>query len=135
VSVALLLVTHTGVGKILLQTAAEVLGVCPLPAGAVSVAIDCQPEAVLAETVRLLDALDQGQGVLVLTDLYGSTPSNIACRLRHNDSVRVVSGINLPMLIRILNYPNLDLDELLVKAVSGGRDGVLTCHTEGNHAG
>jgi PTS system ascorbate-specific IIA component len=62
--------------------------------------------------------------------MYGSTPSNIACRLHAQANVRVVGGINLPMLVRILNYPRLSLDELVDKAVSGGRDGVLTCNTE-----
>jgi len=66
-----------------------------------------------------------------VTDLYGSTPSNIACRLQDLSNVRVVSG-----LIRVLNYPDLDLDELAHKALTGGRDGVLTCTVEGTpHAG
>ena len=77
-----------------------------------------------------------GDGVLVLTDLYGSTPSNIACKLRRHGHVRVVSGVNLPMLIRVLNYPDLDLDSLKEKALSGGRDGVLSCTSEDRtHAG
>jgi len=134
-SVGILLITHGNIGKVLLDTAIEVLGVCPLPAHALSAPADCQPDTVLAEAEAALLQLDEGQGVLVLTDLYGSTPSNIACKLHGRDGIRVVSGINLPMLIRALNYPQLDLDELLVKAVSGGRDGVLICQNEGNHAG
>ena len=73
----------------------------------------------------ILDQLDEGDGVLVLTDAYGSTPSNIACRLGARRQVAVVTGLNLPMLLRVLNYPALPLDELKEKAVSGGRDGVL----------
>jgi len=60
--------------------------------------------------------------------MYGSTPSNIATRLcDHNDKVVVIAGINLPMLVRLLNYPNLNLDQLADKALSGGQDGILLC--------
>ena len=71
--------------------------------------------------------LDHGQGVLILTDIYGSTPSNIACALSTKENVRIISGINLPMLIRVLNYPNLELDELVLKAISGGQEGIMDC--------
>ncbi|CAK0770012.1 hypothetical protein CCP3SC15_4060003 [Gammaproteobacteria bacterium] len=71
-------------------------------------------------------SLDQGDGVLVLTDMYGSTPSNIACRL-DSEKVRIVAGVNLPMLIRVLNYSYLSLEDLTNKAISGGRDGIIHC--------
>ena len=92
---------------------------------------NCDPERILEDAKQAAQQLDSGDGVLVLTDMYGATPSNIACRLHEFCQVRVVSGLNLPMLIRILNYPNLSLDELRHKAVTGGRDGVLTCNIEG----
>ncbi|HHJ14929.1 MAG TPA: PTS fructose transporter subunit IIA [Gammaproteobacteria bacterium] len=131
-TVGILLVTHGNIGAVLLQTATDVLGVCPLQACAVSAPVDCDPDWVLREAGVAADRLDQGDGVLVLTDLYGSTPGNIACRLHEQHQVRVVSGVNLPMLIRVLNYPALGLDELTHKAVTGGRDGVLTCNLERN---
>lgn len=134
--VGILLITHGAVGKVLLQTAVDVLGVCPLSARALSAPAGCDPEKIHTEALAALKDLDGGDGILVLTDLYGSTPSNIACRLQQLSNVRVVSGLNLPMLIRVLNYPHLDVEELAHKAVTGGRDGVLTCRTEGNpHAG
>jgi len=68
--------------------------------------------------------------VLVLTDLYGSTPSNIAQKLIAQRNVHVVSGLNLSMLIRILNYPQLPLLELSEKAVSGGKDGISWIRSE-----
>jgi PTS system ascorbate-specific IIA component len=79
----------------------------------------------LQRAKKALAALDTGDGVLVLTDLFGSTPSNIAARLLDSSRTRVVTGINLPMLIRVLNYPQLDLASLAAKAVSGGLDGVF----------
>ena len=71
---------------------------------------------------------DRGDGVLVLTDLYGSTPANLAVALgdRH-DRIRVLAGANLPMLVRALSYAGLELDQLVDKALTGGRDGVLRC--------
>jgi PTS system ascorbate-specific IIA component len=136
VNVGILIITHGNIGAVLLQTAIDVLGVCPLQTSTLSAPTDCEPDRVLKEASTMAARLDSGDGVLVLTDLYGSTPSNIACRLHEQHIVRVVSGVNLPMLIRVLNYPGMDLDELAHKAVTGGRDGVLTCNLEDPlHAG
>jgi len=63
--------------------------------------------------------------VLILTDLYGSTPSNIANRLIDTHNARAISGANLPMLLRILNYPDMDLEALCDKAADGARDGIV----------
>ncbi len=129
--VGILLITHGNIGAVLLQSATDVLGVCPLSTTTISTAPDCDPERVLTYAKQAAEKMDCGDGVLVLTDMYGATPSNIACRLRELHEVRVVSGLNLPMLIRVLNYPELDLGDLMHKAVTGGRDGVLICNTEG----
>lgn len=135
-NVGILLVTHGEIGNALLQTAIEVLGICPLSSCVLSAPAGCDPEKIFAEANAALNDLDSGDGVLVLTDLYGSTPSNIACKLQSRSQVRVVTGLNLPMLIRVLNYPRLELAALTLKAISGGRDGVLTCNAEGKpHAG
>lgn len=130
-NVGVLLVTHGDVGGVLLHTAIEVLGVCPLSSCVLSAPAGCDPEKIYTEATAALNDLDSGDGVLVLTDLYGSTPSNIACKLQARSQVRVVSGLNLPMLIRVLNYPDMDLNALADKAISGGRDGVLSCNAEG----
>ena len=129
--VGILLITHDNIGSVLLQAAIDVLGICPLSTSALAAPSDCNPEHVLESATQAVQELDNGDGVLVLTDLYGATPSNIACRLRSVHELRIVSGVNLPMLIRVLNYPDLDLKELQYKAVSGGRDGVLICDVEG----
>ncbi len=125
--VGLLIITHGEIGQSLLDTAIAVLGTCPLQTRTLSVPMASDTDAVEAEARRHVAELDQGDGVLVLTDLFGSTPSNIACRLRA-DKVAVVAGTNLPMLVRVLNYPELDLPALVEKAVSGGQDGVVRCH-------
>ena len=111
----------------LLRSALNILPLCPLPTQNLKAPPDCDPERVLQDARRAAGRLDSGDGVLVLTDVYGATPSNIACRLSDFRRVRVVAGVNLPMLLRVLNYPDLQLDELAAKAISGGQDGVLTC--------
>ena len=124
-TVGLLLISHEGLGAALLECSRVALGCCPLPVSMLYASRDCDPSKLLKEAEAQVAALDTGGGVLVLTDLYGATPCNIAARLLANPRIRVVSGMNLPMLIRVLNYPNLDLDALADKAVSGGQDGVM----------
>lgn len=126
-SVGLLLITHDRLGEQLLQTATTMLGLCPLNAESIAVHGDGDPDSVVDEATQVMNRLQEGDGVLVLTDIYGSTPSNIAMRLLGTQRATVVAGVNLPMLIRVLNYPRLSLDELAQKALSGGRDGVLLC--------
>lgn len=128
-SVSLLIITHDQIGAALMDTARAMLGISPMPIDVISVLREHDPDDVLEEAEGIISSNEQ---TLVLTDMYGSTPSNIACRLHAQDNVRVVGGINLPMLVRILNYPRLSLDELVDKAISGGRDGVLTCNREKN---
>jgi PTS system mannose-specific IIA component len=123
-SVGLLLVTHGNIGNSLHDAAITVIGSSPLRTKTLSVNINSKPEEMITDAISLVDKLDTGDGVLVLTDMYGSTPSNIACALRELH-VEVVAGLNLPMLIRILNYPNLSLHRLADKAVSGGKEGVM----------
>ncbi|RMG28624.1 MAG: PTS fructose transporter subunit IIA [Gammaproteobacteria bacterium] len=127
-TIGLLLITHGETGAHLLATARTMLGVCPLETEALGVSFDCDPDRVLEEAERLAARLGNAEdGLLVLTDMYGSTPANIACRIQMRYRARVVAGLNLPMLVRVLNYPTLSLDELAEKAVSGGRDGVVVC--------
>lgn len=124
-SVGLLIISHSGIGPALLGTTTHMLGGCPMNAKLLTASRESEPEDLMADAQELLDLLDEGDGVLVLTDLFGSTPSNIANRLGEFHQVRIISGMNLPMLVRVLNYPQLDLDTLAQKAVTGGRDGVF----------
>jgi PTS system ascorbate-specific IIA component len=126
-SVSLLIITHNDIGKQLLNTATNMLETCPLKAVTLSIEHDTDPDISLARAKQVISEINEGDGILVLTDMYGSTPSNIANRLLSEKNINVIAGINLPMLIRILNYPGLDLDDLTNKAISGGKDGVLPC--------
>lgn len=125
-SVGILLVTHTGIGNALLNVAYNTFGNLSLPITQLSVSRDPDLELMVTKAAYLVKKLDAGQGVLVATDMYGSTPSNIAQNLQKlGYAVRIVSGLNLPMLFRILNYPFLNLEELVQKAVSAGQQGIF----------
>jgi PTS system ascorbate-specific IIA component len=83
------------------------------------------PQVVLPQAIKVLRSLDEGGGVLILSDVYGATPSNIACKLLMPGKVEGVAGVNLPMLVRALTYRNEALKTVVAKAVSGGIEGVM----------
>ncbi|VAW61010.1 PTS system, mannose/fructose/sorbose family, IIA component [hydrothermal vent metagenome] len=126
-SVGLLLITHENIASSLLKTARLILDTSPLATRALEVPLDFPVEKVLTQAREYLKALDTGHGVLVISDIYGSTPSNIARQLCTENNYRLVAGLNLPMLIRVLNYPQLSLENMALKAVSGGHDGITLC--------
>jgi PTS system ascorbate-specific IIA component len=125
-SVGILLVTHEGIGSTLLAVATRLLSTLPLSTEAFEVPFDADPDAILPQASAALRRVDGGDGVLVLTDLYGATPSNVAARVAHlGTPVRRVSSLNLPMLLRVMNYAELELDELPAVASAGARNGVI----------
>jgi len=121
----LLLIMHGRLGDDMLDAVKEILSGCPLATASIAVNSDSDPDQLFETANRLCDKLDDGGGVLILTDLYGSTPSNIANRLIDTHNASVISGTNLPMLLRILNYPDMSLEALCDKAANGARDGIV----------
>jgi PTS system ascorbate-specific IIA component len=91
----------------------------------IGVTIHDDPQQILPQAIRLVRQLDHGAGVLVLTDVYGATPANIASRLLIPGRVEGVAGVSLPMLVRALTYRKEPLDVVVGKAVSGGVEGVM----------
>ena len=79
----------------------------------------------LPQAREMLRWVDSGKGVLVMTDIFGATPANIAMKLLEPGRIEGVAGVNLPMLVRALTYREKDMATLVAKAISGGRDGVL----------
>jgi len=122
----ILLVTHLGIGTALAAVAGRLLGPLPLAIEVFEVSFDADPDAVLPDASAALRRADGGDGVLLLTDVYGATPANIASRLAHlGTPVRRLSGLSLPMLLRVLNYPELPLEDLPAVAAAGARNGVV----------
>ena len=125
-SIGILLVTHEGIGSAMLAVATRLLRQLPLKTEAFEVPFDADPDALLPQASAALRRVDGGQGVLVLTDLYGATPSNLAAKLaRIGTPVRRVSAVSLPMLLRVMNYSEMDLEELPNVAAAGARNGVI----------
>ena len=125
-AVGILLITHKGIGTALVAVATRLLDVLPLRVEALEVPFDGDPDVLLPQASAALRKVDGGDGVLVLTDLYGATPSNLAARLAHlGTPVRRVSALSLPMLLRVMNYAELGLDELPAVAAAGSRNGVV----------
>lgn len=128
--VSILLVTHNNFGRLLLDTVVDTLGFCPLYTECLTIGQGSDPDTQSARARELLAGFPSGSGILILTDIFGATPCNLALQLKAEEPVRVVAGLNLPMLLRVFNYPKLDLDTLAAKAVSGGRDGVMLVQPE-----
>ena len=125
-SVGILLITHEGIGAGLLAVATRQLRQLPLKTEAFEVPFDADPDALLPQASAALRRVDGGQGVLVLTDLYGATPSNLAGKLaRIGTPMRRVSAVSLPMLLRVMNYAEMDLEEIPNVAGAGARNGVI----------
>lgn len=122
----ILLVTHPGIGASLLAIASGLLKQLPLRTEAFEVPFDADLQSLLPHASAALRRVDSGEGVLVLTDLYGATPSNLAGQLaRLGTPVRRVSALSLPMLLRVMNYAEQGLDQLPATAAAGTRNGAI----------
>ncbi len=122
--IGVLLVTHGPLGDNLIEAAAHVLGSKPNGLEALDVSSRAEPKDVEATISARMRTLDKGDGVLVLTDIYGATPSNCMCRALAPGHAAGVTGVNLPMLLKMLNYRDLPLDQLAAKAAKGGQEGI-----------
>jgi PTS system ascorbate-specific IIA component len=123
--IGLLLITHSTYGESLIQCACHVLNRRPPQIAQLGVSGQDDPLDLLPLAEQLLAAVDAGDGVLVLTDIFGATPANIAVKLLKPGRVEGIAGLNLPMLLRALTYREKDMETLVTKAVAGGRDGVV----------
>jgi PTS system ascorbate-specific IIA component len=132
--VGILIVAHSIYGEALVRSVSHVLGQAPARVLQLGMTVRDDPDAMLGRAREALAQLDDGHGVLVLTDILGATPSNIATRLARPEHVAVIAGVNLPMLVRALTYRNEPLDTVVRKALSGGREGVMQVEPEAYHA-
>ncbi|MGQ0580180.1 MAG: PTS sugar transporter subunit IIA [Betaproteobacteria bacterium] len=123
--VGILIVAHGTLGESLIHCAGHVMGSRPPQLMQIGIRMDDDPQLMLPQAVKLVRSLDQGGGVLVLSDVYGATPCNIAGKLLIPGKVEGVAGVNLPMLVRALTYRNEPLKTVVAKAISGGIEGVM----------
>lgn len=123
--IGLFLITHTTYGESLIQCACHVLNKRPLQIAQLGVSLQDDPLDLLPLAQNMLKLVDTGDGVLIMTDIYGATPSNIVTKLLVPGRIEGLAGVNLPMLLRALTYRDKGMETLITRAVAGGRDGVL----------
>jgi|TARA_Y100000389_G_scaffold34829_1_gene29621 PTS system ascorbate-specific IIA component len=123
-NVGILIITHSDIGKQMLLTATSVYGTNPFRVEILSVDNFDQPNDVIQLGQKYVNFLDKGNGVLVLTDIIGTTPSNIAKSIKHR-KIKVVAGLNLSMILNVFNYPKFSLEKLASKAIEGGIEGIM----------
>ena len=128
--IGFLLVSHGAFGESLIHSASHVMGKRPTYLRQLGVTVHDEPEALLPVGEDLIRFLDQGAGVLVMTDIYGATPANVACRLLRPGRVEGIAGVNLPMLIRALTYREEPLATVRDKALAGGGEGIVRMPSE-----
>ena len=125
-SVAVLLVTHEHIGNDMLSITASILNDELKNTTCVEIPMDSESNQIAQHVSVAMDNLATDEGMLILTDSYGSTPCNIAKELLNHDDRILISGLNLPMLIRIMNYRSLPLDDLKGIAIDGGKRGITS---------
>lgn len=123
--IGILLITHGSYGEALVQNACHVLNKRPPLLNQLGVSAQDDPLDLLPLARQMVELVDAGAGVLVLTDIFGATPANLALKLLDPGRVEGLTGVNLPMLLRALTYREKDMPTLLMRARDGGRDGVF----------
>lgn len=123
--IGILLVTHGSFGESLIQNVCHVLNKRPPLIAQLGVAAQDDPLDILPLARLLLREVDGGEGVVVMTDVFGATPANLALKLLEPGRIEGVSGVSLPMLLRALTYRERGMETMLQKAISGAHDGVV----------
>ena len=128
--IGVLLVTHGEIGTALVASATQILGAPPGQVATLSVWRHDDPDDLVLRARELMDSIDAGDGVLLLTDIFGATPGNVVSRLLHDGRIEGVSGLSLPMLLRVLTGRNGSLANAVQRAISGGAEGVVHMNTD-----
>ncbi len=123
--IGILIIAHGSLGESLMECAKHVIGNEPRQLAFLSVTTQDKPADLLPKARALVLELNRGDGVLVLSDMYGATPCNIVAKLLSPGVIEGVAGVNMPMIVRTMTYRHESLLALVEKAVSGGREGVV----------
>jgi len=124
----ILIIAHAPLAHALRRCAVHVFPDCEADLAAIDVQPNLPPEETLATARIAMEQLTQSgrnKGVLVLTDMFGATPSNVAQKLIDGVTSRLITGVNLPMLLRSVSYRHESLEALVSRAVVGGTQGVM----------
>ena len=132
--IGILIISHGDLGNSLINCANHVMGKRPEHLMHLGITIQDDPDVIILNALELLKQLDCGDGVLILSDICGATPCNIATELVNPGRVECLSGVNLSMLIRALTYRDKSLESLVEKALSGGKEGVMRIYSRSDNA-
>ena len=128
--IGILIVTHGEIGTSLLDSASQILGARPQQVATLSVWRQDDPDDLVLRARELMDGIDAGDGVLILTDIFGATPGNVVSKLLQDGKVEGVSGVSLPMLLRVLTGRDGSIAAAVQRALSGGAEGLVHMNTD-----
>jgi len=126
--ISLLLITHDDIGSSLLNCTAKMLGTLPIHCKSLTITAQMDIEQGHSAARQLCNEFNSNDDLLIITDMYGSTPSNIAAKLLSSSTQQqklILTGVNLPMLVKIMNYADLSLNDLAKKACTGASESIF----------
>ena len=123
--IGVLLITHGTLGEALVQCVSHVMNRRPAQLMQLGISGQDDPLDALPLARRLIELVDSGKGVLILTDILGATPANTAAKLLEPGRIEGVTGVNVPMLLRVITYRERAMEVLVKKAVAGACEGVV----------
>jgi len=122
---ALFFITHDGIASSLLHIGESILGKPGSNIAYHEVTMDASVLDTMKTAENKIQTLDLDQGIVFFTDIIGATPCNIGRQLAEKYDAKMLSGINLPMVVRLLNYRDLSREDLIEKARDGARDSII----------
>ena len=131
-SIALFFVTHEGIASNLLSIGEAIRQRPGSNLSFTEVPMDSSTDDITRQIDKKLESLIIDDGIIFITDIFGSTPSNIAQQFATRYKAPLISGVNLPMVVRLFNYREEQTEALLQKALDGAHLGIQNHHTETN---
>jgi PTS system mannose-specific IIA component len=128
--IGVMVVSHEPLGTALIHCTRHIYGRLPVQLAALDVIPDEDPDQAYSAAIELLARINDGSGVIVLTDLFGATPSRIAARLAQPHKVVVLAGVNLPMLVKVLNNRRMPVEELVDTLLTSAQGAILQIKPE-----
>ncbi len=101
--IGIVIVTHGQLGEVLIETASTIFGERPLAITAVSIDLAQDVDKLRSKIEKAVNYVDENQGVIILTDMFGGTPANLSYSFLEEGRIEVISGVNLPVLIKAAN--------------------------------